>query len=252
MRIYFQKVRVFGVSLLFLLFSISLLGQIGINTTAPKTALDVNGAFSIRNGGVLGIQSANTDYLDPSVIGDTAYSTYLVGYSTDFSISGVKPVDGADGQFLVLVNPTNKMMTLKHRSCSIPENGFWIQGEKDLNLTGKYSNVFLLYSKNIEDGRGGWVVINKNNHIEVWESKPINLNGRIGEVDGITICKVYVPQATSQSSASVNIRGNIDENLSKNLYIEYVETRIDTVAFRIRNTGEEQEDKQFNVVINKI
>ena len=252
MRIRYQKKKAFAINFLFLLFTVSLMAQIGINNTDPKTALDVNGAFSMRQGGgVNRMNSPETDFFNPYPNpGDIAYSLYVVEYRDaadawqNFSLSGIKPVAGADGQFLVLVNFSSKKMTLKHNDCTTPENGFWIQGEKDLNLSGVYSNVFLLYSKNIEGGR--WVVINKNNHIEVWETPVYDLP------TGTITITYNLPQASPESAASINFKGNISPANAANLYLEYVETQENQVVFRVKNTGPPLTGIKFNVMINKI
>jgi hypothetical protein len=223
-------------------FNVVLFAQVGIGTTDPKTALDVNGALSLREGTALVFSNGNNDNLS---LGTSVYSMYrITGPTADFELSGIVPVTGADGQIIILQNTTNYDFTLKHNNSSTSSNSIYIPGEKDFYLTGRHTTITLQYSVTLSK----WVLQNKMHHIETWYHGPEDING------GYNTFTATIPEATLGSSCSVNIvgDGNVSASEADDLYFEYVEARAGQVVFRYYNDGSTVSDVTFAITINKI
>lgn len=227
---------------------LALFAQIGINTTDPKTTLDVNGALALREGAPIGKPPTNAiNDLDLGAVPHTVYR--IEGNSADFTISGIIPAVNVDGQLLVLVNGTSGKMTVLNNQVSIPANRIYVPGGKDLRLTGNFSTLMLLYSDDLKR----WVVLNKSSHIEV---RTYTLTTLLPT--GASTQTLPVTEATPLSSASVSFVGPYTESISRNLYIDYVEVRNGEVVFRVRNeTGAPLgvlpgNPVQFAIIINLI
>lgn len=120
------------------------LGQVGISTTDPKTTLDINGSMSLRDGGVLNMNNGSNDDVD---LGSTPHSVYRIsGPSANFTITGIDPLTGADGQMVTLVNTTDELMTIAHNSTSTATSQILCPGAQNLVITGQYSTVTLIYN----------------------------------------------------------------------------------------------------------
>ena len=131
-----------------LLFSFNSFAQVGINTTDPKTTLDVNGALSLRESPNF-LKLINGFNIDVRLEGETIYSQYSIdGPTTAFAIDGIATEAMADGQILRLVNTTNQLMSIVHNS-----NGDELKvvcpSEKNLIVGGKNSSVTLQYSQRL-------------------------------------------------------------------------------------------------------
>ena len=238
MKVNYKKTGVFCVYLLFTLFSYSLLGQVGINNSNPKTTLDINGALSLREGPPIALGNTNGNNIN---LGENPYSFYrITGDAGNFDLTGVIPSLNVDGQRLILVNMRNGDMTVKNESSASDEtNRIYVPGEKDFTLKGKHTSVTLQYSNFFNR----WLLLNKSNHMETWE-----YNHNI--VSGNNILTALIPGATRSSSVSVNFSGDITN--SNDLFLEYVESRNESVVFRIRNTGSARSNVGFVITINKI
>lgn len=142
-----------AVIIFWLFFSVFAYGQVGINTTEPKTMLDVNGGVSFRESPVaLNLSNGNNNNID---IGSTPYSFYrITGPTNAFNISGIIPLSGSNGQLLTLVNTTSHSMTLVHDDTSTSINRIFTPGGRNLVLTGINSTVTLQYNASLSR----WIV----------------------------------------------------------------------------------------------
>jgi len=141
------------------LFSFNAFAQVGIGNTDPKTALDVSGALSLREGPAITLSNGVNSNIS---LGTTAYSYYrITGPTAAFSINGIVRVTGSDGQMVTLVNTTNFPMTITSNSSG---GGAKVvcPSDADLILTGANASVTLQYSNAI-DALGKWVVVGYSN-----------------------------------------------------------------------------------------
>ena len=128
--------------------------QVGINTTDPKTTLDVNGALSLRESPTpLRVVSGNNN-TGLELSGETKYSQYNIAAGpgpilTAFSIDGIKSTPIADGQILRLVNTTSQVMTIVHNPAG-DESKIVCPSDHNLIVGSKNSSVTLQYSKRLE------------------------------------------------------------------------------------------------------
>ncbi|MDC8000602.1 hypothetical protein POV26_06115 [Aequorivita todarodis] len=223
------------------LFSFTGFAQVGIGTTDPKTTLDVNGSLSLRQRAAqLTLGSGNNNNIN---LGASPYSFYrIAGGGSTFSITGIIPVAGADGQIVILQNTTNRDMTIVHDNISTAANRIYVPGEKNLLVRGRYSTITLQYSLSLQR----WVLMDKMNHIETWYHGPVTVNS------GYNTYTAIIPEATNGSSASVNFVGNINNADAADLYIEFIETRAGQVVFRIYNDDNNVTGVTFAITINKI
>jgi len=240
-NIYSQKAGAFFFFCSLFLFSFNALAQVGIGTTDPKTALDVNGALSLREGPVLNLGNDDVDDIN---LGATPYSFYRItgNNNRDFNITGIAPATGVDGQMVVLVNTrTAGIMTIKHNnSGSMQDNSIYVAGEKDLQLRGRFTAITLQYSKSLKK----WVLLNKLNHIETYHDSQ-NITARSSK-----LYTTSIPGATPNSSVSVNFSGPVAQ--ASSFYIEYIEVRNNEVAYRIYNSGYAVNNIGVVISINKI
>ena len=132
--------QVFLVSLI----TISAFSQVGIDTTDPKTTLDINGSMSLRDGGVLSMTNGNNNDVS---LGTDPHSVYRIqGPTSSFVVTGIVPITGADGQMVTLVNTTDQSMTIRHNSVSAASRRILCPGAQNLTVTGQYSTVTLIYN----------------------------------------------------------------------------------------------------------
>jgi len=125
--------------------------QVGAGTTSPTTGLDINGALSLREASLNLINGSNNNVS----LGATPYSLYKIsGPTGDFSISGILPVTGSDGQVITLENDTDTTMTLVHDATSTSANRIVCPGERNLTLSGRHSSVTFQYSK----AQSRWII----------------------------------------------------------------------------------------------
>jgi hypothetical protein len=86
----------------------------------------------------------------PDVTGSTGVKAAfyrIAGPTAAFSVFGVQPISGADGQLVTLVNTTNNVMTIKNNASSTAANGFKISGGSDLVSVAGGSSVTIQYNK---------------------------------------------------------------------------------------------------------
>lgn len=179
---------------LILFFYISIaFAQVGINTTDPKSTLDVNGALSLREGSALNLQNGDNVNID---LGSTVYSQYrITGPTEDFNIlSFLSPAgtSAADGQLLTLINTTNHTMKMVHNQGSNgnPQRRIYCAGERDFVLNGKNAVVTLQY--NTSESR--WIVIS---HADT------NYGANISSVKGTT--NTFTDSSSYEDMNAMNI-----------------------------------------------
>src|ERR1043165_6427587 len=159
--------------LLFSLLGISLSNfaqNVGIGNNDPKTKLDVNGALSLREGQAIStIVNGNNDNLVlPDISGSTGVkaSFYRIinnagtgAPTAGFSILGIVPITGADGQVVTLVNNPGQIMTIKNNASSTSANSFKTLTGADLVSVAGGSSVTIQYNK----GDQKWYVTSSQN-----------------------------------------------------------------------------------------
>ncbi len=142
--------------------------SIGINTNDPKSTFDVNGNLALRegpslvlaNGGASGGVNDNIVLPDITGLSGVKASFYrITGPSAAFSIYGVVPNSGADGQLVTLLNTTTNVMTVKNNASSIPANSIKTLSGADMVTVAGMSSITLQYNKT--DAR--WYVTGSEN-----------------------------------------------------------------------------------------
>lgn len=135
------------------LFTSVMNAQVGIGNTDPKTALDVSGALSLRQGTAINLANGANNNIS---LGANPSSFYRIsGPTAAFSISGLVPITAVDGQIVTLENTTAQNFTITHDATSTAANRIYCPGAGDLALSGQYSTVTLIY--NVSQTR--WIVI---------------------------------------------------------------------------------------------
>lgn len=131
-------------------------GDIGINTTAPKTKLEVAGAVSLNEGTATALINGLNSNVSFGGVNSMPYSLYrITGPTAAFSIGGIVPATGADGQIITIENTTAQDMTLLHQSSnSTAANQILCVGAKDLLVKGQYATVTLQYNKS----QARWII----------------------------------------------------------------------------------------------
>lgn len=225
----------------FLLNSFIANAQVGINTVDPKTTLDVNGAIALREGPALTLSNGINNDID---LGTQPFSFYrITGPTADFSISGLIPASGADGQIVMLQNTTSQNMTILNQSGSSGTNQIFVPSDQDLLLRGINTTITLQYNASISK----WTLLDKHNHIETWYHGPINI------ASGTNVITVSIPEATYASSAFVNFAGTVPSADAANLSLNYVEVATGGVVFSVRNaSGATINNISFVITINKV
>jgi hypothetical protein len=129
------------VVLFIILSSLDLLAQnVGVNTSSPQAALDVNGDLIIRNAALTLVNGANDDINTTS----SKFSYYTIsGPTTVFEIGGL--TGGVDGRMITLYNSSQYLMVIKHLSAgSLASNEIHTGSGVDFTLSS-YSSVTFRY-----------------------------------------------------------------------------------------------------------
>ncbi|MGB3342528.1 MAG: hypothetical protein WBA61_01315 [Aequorivita sp.] len=225
-NIYIQNLKALALLVFCILNYFNSFAQVGVETNDPSTPLDVNGTMSLREGQQLTFNNGNNNDID---LGTMPYSFYIIiGPTTSFNITGVVPLNGADGQIVTLQNNTNATMNIIHDALSVAENRIQLPNGRDYHLHGKYTSVTFQY--NATNKR--WNLVNGLNNVQTWY-----LDGTTNLIDGRkTIVTVNAPFVTSTDGVSVsivNLTGLGDEKF--NIIVEYVEVINKNVIVRINN-----------------
>ncbi|MFD2914409.1 hypothetical protein [Psychroserpens luteus] len=217
--------------LVFALANLSFIyAQVGIGTTTPRTQLDINGAISTKDGGLLTLTNGNNNNIALPSTSGVIYSNYrITGPTAFFTITGLIPVTGADGQIVTLQNTTNQIMVIEHNIGGAAANRILIPSEQDLILTGRYSSITLMYSS----AQNRWIVQNKLSDTTYWYYPPSNIDANTTYNLTATI-----PSCNSFSSVNVSLIGDWGGTIGNNITIHSVEARTGEVRFVIsNNTG---------------
>ena len=199
----------FFILILSLLISTISFSQVGINTTDPKTVLDVNGAISLRTGGDLTLANGINNNIS---LGTNLYSFYrITGPTTAFSIGSIVPsaLGVTDGQILILENNTTQTMTLRHNTGGTAINRILCPGGQNFTVSGQYATVTLMYQTNHDR----WVVIDKVDYSNPIDSVTLTADyslastGSFTDVTGMSL--TFVAKSTS---VLVMLSGSGDTN----------------------------------------
>lgn len=135
------------------LFTSVMNAQVGIGNTDPKTALDVSGALSLRQGTAINLANGANNNIS---LGANPSSFYRIsGPTAAFNISGLVPITAVDGQIVTLENTTAQNFTIIHDATSTAANRIYCPGGTNLALSGQYSTVTLIYNTS----QTRWIVI---------------------------------------------------------------------------------------------
>ncbi|HLP22306.1 MAG TPA: hypothetical protein VK174_18455, partial [Chitinophagales bacterium] len=150
------------------LFIVSAKSQnVGIGTNDPKSKLDINGGLSLREGPVLTLVNggasggANDNISLPDITTGVKAGFYrIAGPTAAFSVFGVQPVTGADGQLVTLVNTTTQVMTIKNNASSVAANSFKTLTGSDMVSVAGNSSITIQYNKS----ESRWYVTGSQNY----------------------------------------------------------------------------------------
>tara|TARA_R110002012_G_scaffold99570_2_gene237626 strand:+ start:350 stop:1279 length:930 start_codon:yes stop_codon:yes gene_type:complete len=208
-KMYTPQGLAFSICCLFLILSFSTFAQVGIGNTDPKTALDVNGALSLREGSALTVGNGiNID------LGTTVFSQYRITDPTaDFSISTFLTANGvsaADGQLLTLINTTPYKMTLIHDqgSNANPQRRIYCPGETNLVLNGRYSTVTLQYNVSLLR----WVIIKYAENETPIDSVTLTSNYTLAAGNFSDVPTMSLTFVARKTSVMVTLSGSGDAN----------------------------------------
>src|SRR5690606_23123405 len=119
----------------------------------PKTALEINAAVSFCEGTALNLVNGKNNNL----FRNNAFSQYLIqGPTSSFSLTGISPASGADGQILTLINNTSQPMNVIHNSIdSSAENRIFCLNNRSIIAIRQYGSLTLQYNNSLKK----WMVI---------------------------------------------------------------------------------------------
>lgn len=139
-----KKIYLITLNALFLANLLQAQSNVGIGTSDPKSKLDIAGGLSLREGTALTLVNGNND----NIVLTGAYSFYrITGPTTAFSILGIIPASGADGQVVTLVNTTAQVMTIKNNASGTAAYSIKTLTGADMDAVAGNSAVSLQYNK---------------------------------------------------------------------------------------------------------
>src|ERR1043165_2298558 len=139
-----------------LLACVSYAQNVGIGNNDPKAKLDINGGLALREGPVLTLANGgasggtNDNIVLPDISGGSGVkaSFYrIAGPTAAFSLYGIQPTTGADGQMVTLVNTTAQVMTIKNNASATAANSVKTLTGGDLVAIAGNSSVSIQYNK---------------------------------------------------------------------------------------------------------
>lgn len=127
--------------------------NVGVNTTNPTGALDVNGDLVLRTG-TLTAANGNNAALN---VNSSKFSSYrITGPAAAFTIAGI--TQGVDGRIISLLNTSGYVATVKNQDATAANGNRIITGTgADVNIPNK--GMLMLKYDIIESA---WVLMNKN------------------------------------------------------------------------------------------
>ena len=144
--------------------------NVGVGTTSPSSKLDINGSLALREGAALTLGNGgahggtNDNIALPHITGTTDIASFyrITGPSAVFSIYGIAPASGADGQVVTLVNTTGYVMTVINNNSSTAANSIITQtGANLIDNAGSTANSSITLQYNKTAGR--WYVTGTQN-----------------------------------------------------------------------------------------
>lgn len=139
-----KKIYLITLNALFLANLLQAQSNVGIGTSDPKSKLDIAGGLSLREGTALALVNGNND----NIVLTGAYSFYrITGPTTAFSILGIIPASGADGQVVTLVNTTAQVMTIKNNASGTAAYSIKTLTGADMDAVAGNSAISLQYNK---------------------------------------------------------------------------------------------------------
>ncbi|HRG90385.1 MAG TPA: hypothetical protein PLW44_15280, partial [Chitinophagales bacterium] len=142
--------------------------NVGIGTNDPKVKLDINGSLALREGPAIALVNggasggANDNIVLPDITPGVKAGFYrITGPTAAFSVFGIVPTTGADGQLVTLVNTTNNAMTIKNNASSTAANGFKTLTGSDMVSVAGNSSVTIQYNKT----ESRWYVTGSQNYV---------------------------------------------------------------------------------------
>lgn len=139
-----KKIYLITLNALFLANLLQAQSNVGIGTSDPKSKLDIAGGLSLREGTALTLVNGNND----NIVLTGAYSFYrITGPTTAFSILGIIPASGADGQVVTLVNTTAQVMTIKNNASGTAAYSIKTLTGADMDAVAGNSAISLQYNK---------------------------------------------------------------------------------------------------------
>ena len=128
-------------------------GNVGIETSAPNTSLDINGSLAYREGTPLALVNGSNNNIALS-----AFSYFrITGPTAAFSISGVTA--GVDGRIVTIYNTTSQIMTIVNDATSTAANRIYTLKGADIVTPVGPNVVQLQYNANVSR----WIVIGGQN-----------------------------------------------------------------------------------------
>jgi hypothetical protein len=142
--------------------------NVGIGTNDPKAKLDINGSLALREGPAISLVNggasggANDNIVLPDITTGVKAGFYrITGPTAAFSVFGIVPATGADGQLVTLVNTTNNVMTIKNNASSTAANGFKTLTGSDMVSVAGNSSITIQYNKT----ESRWYVTGSQNYL---------------------------------------------------------------------------------------
>jgi hypothetical protein len=128
---------------------ISLAQGLGIDTSDPRTKLDINGDFALRNSSITAVNGNNNNLN----IGNSSFIT-ISGPTATYNISGI--AGGADGKMAILFNNTSFDMKLTPNtmSGSLSQNQILCPSNGEVTVKQR-GCATLIYQSSLQK----WVVI---------------------------------------------------------------------------------------------
>jgi hypothetical protein len=154
--------------------------NVGVGTNTPLTKVDIKGALALREGAAITVTSpgaqggANDNMVLPVITGTTDVASFyhittFTGTAGNFSIYGIAPNSGANGQIVTIVNATGKVMTIVNANSSTAANKIYTStgaNMVDLGSASTSSSITLQYSLTAGGtGNPGWLVTASQNYV---------------------------------------------------------------------------------------
>ena len=188
--------------------------NVGVGTNSPVTKMDVNGAIALREGTAIALSNGgasggtNDNIALPVILGTSDVASFyrIIGPTGAFSIYGIKPSTGADGEVVTLINVTGKVMTIINNNSGTAANGIVTQTGANLvdNASSTAnSSITMQYNKSVNR----WYVTATQNYIINTASLVTN-----SVVAGASSNALSVTNGSNQVVGASNLTLNVAKN----------------------------------------